>query len=301
VSGTPYPQAGDHAPPPTQAALGYRSVQGVRVPTFLYGTAWKESDTARLTQLALARGFRGIDTANQRKHYHEAGVGEGLKRAMGSVPLARDEVFLQTKFTFRDAQDHRLPYDPRAPVGRQVVQSFESSLEHLGVHHLDAYLLHGPSRRGGLAGADWEAWRAMEELQRAGRTKLIGVSNVMASQLGELRARARVPPALVQNRCFARPESDRAVRALCEANGILYEGFSLLTAIPEVLRHPVFVEIATKSGMTSEQALFRFVLERGVVALTGTLSERHMSQDLTVYGLPLHPADGAVMAGLLGW
>ena len=48
------------------------------IPTFLYGTAWKEDATERLTRLAIDAGFRGIDTANQRRHYHEAGVGEAL-------------------------------------------------------------------------------------------------------------------------------------------------------------------------------------------------------------------------------
>lgn len=48
------------------------SVSGIQAPRFLYGTAWKEDDTRRLTALALRQGFRGIDTANQRRHYCEA-------------------------------------------------------------------------------------------------------------------------------------------------------------------------------------------------------------------------------------
>src|SRR5712671_6853927 len=107
-------------------------IDGVRVPRFLYGTAWKEDETARLTELALRQGFRGIDTANQRRHYHEAGVGQGISSVLSSKAVTRDELFLQTKFTFRPGQDHRLPYDPAAPVGLQVEQSFASSLEHLG-------------------------------------------------------------------------------------------------------------------------------------------------------------------------
>jgi diketogulonate reductase-like aldo/keto reductase len=49
--------------------------------SFLYGTAWKEEATERLSLLALQHGFRGIDTANQRKHYHEAGVGLAIAAA----------------------------------------------------------------------------------------------------------------------------------------------------------------------------------------------------------------------------
>src|SRR5437660_7113404 len=108
------------------------SIDGVPVPRFLYGTAWKEGQTERLTALALGHGFRGIDTANQRRHYHEAAVGRAVAAAVASGFVARDDLFLQTKFTFRRGQDHRLPYDPEAPIRTQVEQSFASSLEHLG-------------------------------------------------------------------------------------------------------------------------------------------------------------------------
>ena len=108
------------------------SSEGVPVPRFLYGTAWKEGETRRLTELALRQGFRGIDTANQRRHYHEAAVGQAVAAATASGLATREDLFLQTKFTFRKGQDDRLPYDPEAPVTVQVEQSFASSLEHLG-------------------------------------------------------------------------------------------------------------------------------------------------------------------------
>src|SRR3954447_2420554 len=155
------------------------SVDGVCVPRFLYGTAWKEDETQRLTELALRQGFRGIDTANQRRHYHEADVGQAV--ASGVVP--RGELFLQTKFTFRPSQDHRLPYDPAAPIPTQVEQSFASSLEHLGGERIDSYVLHGPAQRVGLGEADWQAWRAMEAIHDGGQARLLGVSNVTLEQL----------------------------------------------------------------------------------------------------------------------
>src|SRR6202163_3932583 len=108
------------------------SIEGVRVPRFLYGTAWKEDGTQRLTELALRAGFRGIDTANQRRHYHEAAVGQAISASVARGLVARDDLFLQTKFTFRRGHDHRLPYDPEAPIPSQVEQSFASSLAHLG-------------------------------------------------------------------------------------------------------------------------------------------------------------------------
>src|SRR5262245_31787930 len=96
------------------------SIEGVRVPRFLYGTAWKEDQTQRLTELALRQGFRGIDTANQRRHYHEAAVGQAIAASVKSGVVTRDDLFLQTKFTFKNGQDHRLPYDPKAAISIQV-------------------------------------------------------------------------------------------------------------------------------------------------------------------------------------
>src|SRR6476661_147352 len=153
----------------------FLTVDGIRVPRLLYGTAWKEGDTHRLTELALKQGFRGIDTANQRKHYDEAAVGRGIAQAISNGTVTRDELFLQTKFTFRDGQDHRLPYDPAAPVAVQVEQSFARSLEHLGTDVIDSYVLHGPSQHVGVGPDDWDAWRAMEALHDAGRARLLGV------------------------------------------------------------------------------------------------------------------------------
>src|SRR5262252_6093591 len=92
-------------------------------PPFIYGTAWKEDRTAALVEKALLAGFRAIDAANQRKHYFEAGVGEGLAAAYRAGIALRQDLFLQTKFTYQRGQDHRLPYDPSAPLAVQVSQS----------------------------------------------------------------------------------------------------------------------------------------------------------------------------------
>ena len=205
-------------------------VRGVRMPTLVYGTAWKEERTEALVRQALAAGFRGIDTANQRRHYHEAGVGAGLRAALAEGVLRREDLFLQTKFTFLRGQDHRLPYDPAAPVAEQVAQSLTRSLQHLGVERVDSLVLHGPSVARGLGRDDWEAWGAMEALQRAGKTRLIGVSNVAPGQVEELHASASVKPAVVQNRTLVHPRADAATRAFCRDNGLAYQGFSLLTA-----------------------------------------------------------------------
>lgn len=266
-------------------------------PRFIYGTAWKEDDTRRLTKLALDRGFRAIDTANQRKHYHEAGVGEAVAEAIDEKLVSRDDLFIQTKFTHEAAQDDRLPYDADASFADQVEQSFESSLEHLQTDYIDSYVLHGPSTRTGFAEPDREVWRAMEHLADAGETDQIGASNVSPPQLEALLDWADRPPAYVQNRCFARTGWDREVREICESNDITYQGFSLLTANARDLNTPEIIEIAERHDRTLPQIVFRFALQIGILPLTGTTDEEHMSEDLAVSEFELDDDEVETLAG----
>src|SRR5437899_7850702 len=152
-------------------------------PDFLYGTAWKEDRTPALTELALRMGFRAIDTANQRRHYFEAGVGQGLAAAYRAGVVARNDLFLQTKVTYQPGQGHRLPYDPDASLSVQVAQSMASSLDHLGTDYLDSYVLHGPTSNREWTDADTEVWETMRKERDAGRTRLLGVSNVSSRHL----------------------------------------------------------------------------------------------------------------------
>ena len=257
------------------------------VPDFLYGTAWKEERTPALTELALRAGFRGIDTANQRRHYFEAGVGQGLAAAYSAGIVTRADLFLQTKFTYARGQDHRLPYDPAASLSVQVAQSMASSLEHLATEYIDSYVLHGPS-----SGFDWteddaEVWEAMAKERHAGRTRVLGVSNVSLQHLEQMVATHSVAPAFVQNRCFARLGWDRDVRAFCRARGIVYQGFSLLTANLDVLHNPLIAGMAARANVTPSQIVFAFARAVGMLPLTGTSSPEHMKQDLESVGIAL--------------
>ncbi len=262
-------------------------IDDVEVPRLLYGTAWKEERTQRLTELALEQGFRGIDTANQRRHYDEDSVGKAIAASMTRGVVARDDLFLQTKFTFRRGQDHRLPYDPAAPIATQVEQSLASSLQHLGSEYVDSFLLHGPTTSVGLSSDDWAAWRAIEAAYDSGRTRLIGVSNFTLGQLKLLCREARVAPRFVQNRCYADRGWDHQVREFCAANGIVYQGFSLLTANRKALASDQLIQIAARHQRTVPQIVFRFALQAGMIALTGTSNPQHMKDDLDVFDFRL--------------
>lgn len=258
----------------------------VPIPSFMYGTAWKKEATTQLVQLAVASGFRAIDTANQLIHYQEALVGEALQ-ALEKKGIKRDTLFLQTKFTSVGGQGDRTPYDASADLATQVRQSFDSSLNHLGTEYVDSYVLHGPYQRHGLGASDWEVWAAMEGLYQSGKTKMIGISNITAGQLTELCEQANLKPMVVQNRCYAALGWDKEVREICQAHGIIYQGFSLLTANGEVLADPEIRIIAKRLGTGSAQIIFRFAMQIGMLPLTGTTSQQHMKEDLQAEQLAL--------------
>ncbi len=259
--------------------MSFTTYNQVSLPNFMYGTAWKKDRTTELVKLAVESGFKAIDTANQLIHYDEAQVGNALK-GLYSDGVKREELFLQTKFTPVDGQDHRTPYDRKADVGTQVRQSMDSSLAHLHCDHVDSYVLHGPYSRRGLTDSDWEVWMTMEEFYKTKKARIIGISNVTDEQLDELCANAKVKPMVVQNRCYAVRGWDKGVREICQRENIIYQGFSLLTANTGVLSDPFVRSIATTLGATPAQVIFRFSMQVGMLPLTGTTKSAHMKEDL---------------------
>ena len=103
-------------------------IDGVQVPRFLYGTAWKEDETRRLTELALQQGFRGIDTANQRHHYHEAAVGQAIGAAIASGLVTREELFVLRSACGADV---RSICGGVAPGGGRIVQCLATNAAQL--------------------------------------------------------------------------------------------------------------------------------------------------------------------------
>lgn len=278
------------------------SIAGVRVPWILYGTAWKKSDTENFVRTAIRLGFRGIDTACQPKHYHEPGVGAGVAACLRGEPacngnLAREDLYLQTKFTALSGQDPaRIPYDPKAPLPDQVRQSLAVSLRNLQTDYLDGLLLHSPlpSARQTL-----EVWKAMESLVDVRRVRQLGISNCYRlEQLETLCDSARIKPAVVQNRFHADTGYDREIRAFCRQHRLIYQSFWTLTANPHVLAHRALTSLALKHRRTPAQILFRYLTQIEVVPLTGTRTETHMREDLDIFEFELSELERKTMDAL---
>ena len=266
--------------------MTFTTHNGITMPAFMYGTAWKKEETKKLVEMAVDSGFRSIDTANQLIHYDEALVGDALL-ALKEKGIGRESLFLQTKFTSVNGQDSRTPYDAKANLTTQVNQSMASSLKHLHTDYIDSYVLHGPYSRQGITPQDLEVWAAMEQHFNDGKARMLGVSNVSADQLAALCSVAVTKPMVVQNRCYAMRGWDSAVREICQKEGIIYQGFSLLTANPHVLESGAVNAMARRLNTGVAQIVFRFALQIGMLPLTGTTNKRHMEDDLSAEGLSL--------------
>ena len=269
----------------------------IRMPRIFYGTAWKKDLTEALVGVAIRHGFRGVDTACQPKHYHEAGVGAAVAACIASG-LPRKVFFLQTKFTPVSGQDPtRIPYDPRASLANQVAQSFDVSLRNLQTHYVDSLVLHSPYPRDEQT---FEVWRALEELVDSGRVRQLGISNCYSlDTLKTLHGGSRIKPAVVQNRFHAETGYDRELRGFCREQGIVYQSFWTLTANQKLLTAEALRSLAIGYGRTPEQILFRYLTQMDVVPLTGTTSESHMSEDLAIFDFELSAVELKAVTALL--
>jgi diketogulonate reductase-like aldo/keto reductase len=262
---------------------------GVKMPRIIYGTAWKKERTADLVVKAVQAGFRGIDTACQPKHYNEPLVGTALQR-LKDHEIEREALFLQTKFTPLSGQDPgQVPYVKNSPVALQVAQSFEVSQKNLQTEYVNSLVLHSPMATHTLL---MEVWNAMEKIHKAGGARQLGISNCYNTEvIRSLYADANVKPAVVQNRFYQETGYDAGLRHWCSNHGVIYQSFWTLTANPHILASNTVRTIARKYKKTEAQIFFRYLSHSGIVPLTGTTSEQHMKEDLSIFDFGLSSGD----------
>ena len=217
------------------ASAALRGSLKAAVPPMLYGTAWKKGETARLVEMAVRKGFRGIDTACQPKHYNERGVGEALDRLYAAGFVARQDLFLQTKFTSVNGQDpNDIPYDKEAPLSDQVRQSLLASLSNLRTTYLDSLVLHSPMK---TLEQTMAVWRVFEEFVGEKQVVFLGISNCYdASLLRQIYAQSTIKPTFLQNRFHRATGYDVEIREFCREVGIKYQSFWTLTANPDIVK-----------------------------------------------------------------
>ncbi|KAH7155257.1 NADP-dependent oxidoreductase domain-containing protein [Dactylonectria estremocensis] len=251
------------------------------IPKLVYGTAWKKDRSADLVYEALKNGFRGIDTAAQPKHYNEKGVAQGVRNAVRDGIIARETLFIQTKFSPPSAQGENSPYDLDAPLADKVHQSVRSSLDYFTTQgqepYLDSVVMHSPMD---TIEDTIAVWKTLETYV-PGKIRNLGISNTTLAVLQALNNAATVKPSVVQNRFYAETGFEVGLRAYCREQGIVFQSFWTFSANPRLAQARPVGEVAEKSGVAPVAAYYALVLGlEGITILDGTTKVAHMKDDL---------------------
>jgi len=228
------------------------------------------ADTEQAVRTALEIGYRHIDTAEM--YRNERGVGDAVR----SAGLAREDVYITSKLS---NAAHR-PDDAR--------RAFEGTLTELGFDSVDLFLIHWPLPT--LYDGDFvSTWKTLEEFQRDGRARSIGVSNFQVPHLQRLAAEADVVPVVNQVELHPYFLNDD-VRAFGEANGIATEAWSPI-AQGAVLDDPVITEIAGQTGRTPAQVVLRWHIQRGTIVFPKSTTPSRMAENFELFDFELEAED----------
>lgn len=249
---------------------------GRMIPQLGYGV-WQTppEETARVVGLAIAAGYRSIDTAPI--YYNEAGVGEGVRASA----VNRSELFVTSKLWNSDQS-----YD-------RALAAFDRSLAALGLAYLDLFLIHWPAPSQGLY---VQAWKALIRLREEGRVRSIGVSNFNPDHLERIIGETGVTPVINQVELHPRFQQ-AAVRAAGERVGMLTECWSPLGR-GRLMQDPTLAAIALKHRRTVPQVILRWHLQLGLVVIPKSVTPGRIVENFALFDFALEEADMAAIARL---
>lgn len=238
---------------------------GIEMPLLGFGV-FQMTDAAECERAvidAIETGYRLIDTAAS--YQNETQVGNALRQS----GMAREELFVTTKLWLGDA----------SYAGAKA--QFERSLNRLQLDYVDLYLIHQPY--GDVHGA----WRAMEELQQAGKIRAIGVSNFQPDRLADLMAFNHVVPAVNQIEVNPFNQQLHAVPWM-KSRGIQPEAWApFAEGRNGLFQHPLLTAIGEKYGKSVGQVVLRWIFQRGVVSLAKTVRKSRMAENISVLDFAL--------------
>ena len=251
---------------------------GARIPQLGFGVFQIDpGETADAVRTALEVGYRHIDTAEM--YQNEAGVGQGVR----DTGVDRGDVFVTSKL---NNGFHR-PDDAR--------RAFDGTLEALGFDYVDLFLIHWPLPT--LYDGDFvSTWQTLEEFQRDGRARSIGVSNFQTAHLERLAEETDIVPAVNQVEVHPYFTNDE-VRAYGEKHGIATEAWSPI-AQGKVLRDQVVQGIADGTGKSPAQVVLRWHIQRGDIVFPKSVTPQRVKENFEIFDFELSPDDVAAISEL---
>ncbi|CAO3678042.1 unnamed protein product [Umbelopsis ramanniana] len=243
---------------------------GNEIPALGFGVYQSEpgDETEQAVLLALEAGYRHIDTASC--YYNEESVGAALKKC--NIP--RSQIWITTKLW---DTDHG--YD-------KAKEACYESLRKLGLDYVDLYLIHSPCTGKQLRS---ESWKALEDLQKEGKVRSIGVSNYGIHHMKEVFEVGSIKPAINQIEVTPYQVREELCR-FCQENGVVVEAFSPLT-MGLKLKEPRLNKIAQKYGKQPAQILIRWSLQRGLIPLPKSVNKQRITDNSNVFDFEISAED----------
>jgi len=242
---------------------------GVEIPILGFGVfqITDLTECARCVVDAIQAGYTHIDTAAS--YQNEEGVGRGIKQS----GVAREKLFITTKLWIQ-----RNGYEG-------TLRAFENSLKRLQLDYIDLYLIHQPF------GDVYGEWRAMEELYQQGKVRAIGVSNFHPDRIMDLMVHNKITPAI--NQIEVNPFQQQIdTQKFLQDNGVQVEAWApFAEGRNNIFQNEVLQSIAAKHQKSVAQVILRWLVQRGIVALSKTTHKERMIENISVFDFELGPED----------
>jgi len=249
---------------------------GVEIPILGFGV-FQITDPAECERSvvdAIQTGYSHIDTAAS--YQNEEAVGRGIKQS----GVAREKLFITTKLWIQSNG-----YEG-------TIKAFEDSLKRLQLDYIDLYLIHQPF------GDVFGEWRAMEELYQQGKIRAIGVSNFQPDRIMDLMIHNKITPAI--NQIEVNPFQQQIdTQRFLQDNSVQVEAWApFAEGRNNIFQNELLLSIAAKHNKSVAQVILRWLVQRGIVALSKTTRKERMLENISVFDFELSTEDTAAIATL---
>lgn len=249
---------------------------GTRMPILGFGVYQIPAEqTEQAVTDALAAGYRLLDTAAA------YGNEEAVGRAVTSSGIPREDLFVTTKLWVQDA-----------PAQENTARALETSLNKLGLDYVDLYLMHQPY------GDVYGQWRGMENAQREGLVKAIGVANFHPDRLLDLIVNNEVAPAVnqIETHPFFQRTGDHA---LMREHGVQHQSWGgFAEGRNNLFTHPVLAAVGAQHGKSVAQVVLRWLIQRDIVTIPKSVRAERMAENIDVFDFALTDDQMAEVAAL---
>ncbi|MGG7056824.1 aldo/keto reductase [Clostridium nigeriense] len=242
---------------------------GIKMPKVGFGV-FQITDKEECTKVvldAIDAGYRLIDTAQA--YGNEEAVGEAILKS----PVPREDLFITTKVWISNAGYEK------------AKESIEESLKKMKLDYLDLVLIHQP------VSDYYGAYKAMEDLNKEGKIRAIGVSNFYPDRLADLSLFNEVTPAV--NQIEINPFHQQLIaQEVNNKYGVQLQAWAPFAEGKNgMFDNLTLKSIGDKYDKSVAQVILRWLLQRGIVPLAKTVNKERMKQNIDIFNFELSEDD----------